>query len=243
MKPDAKPMVRGTWGRRQGGQSSHCADWNGGQRALPFSSLPPRSQGSRAPRPDNDPTSLPRLPLPAGLLIHRAPARPRDSGAPAWRAFSPRTPPQPGLPFLVSLFPTRLQSLGRLFRSGVSAVPSASAATPFEAAISGSTARFPRLEAPIPSFLARVAESPSRNAFGTLCTAGAARGRAGRRRTALPRGRAGPGPRASLRAPPRTRDPRVLGNKVEPPGSSGREDSAKARLCYGRHPDLPLPDF
>lgn len=60
--------------RRPGGQRSLCADWNRGQRALPFTSLP---LGSR--RPDNSPAGRPAS-LAAGFPVNPAPARPHDPG-------------------------------------------------------------------------------------------------------------------------------------------------------------------
>lgn len=76
-----KRAEQGPWGwgrglreRRPGGQRSLCADWNRGQRALPFTSLP---LGSR--RPDNNPAGRPAS-LAAQFPVNPAPARPHDPG-------------------------------------------------------------------------------------------------------------------------------------------------------------------
>lgn len=65
----------GAGARPLGGQSSHCADWNRGQRARPFTSLP---LGPR--RPDNEPSRLLRLPRRSVSSQPRPRPAPRPQG-------------------------------------------------------------------------------------------------------------------------------------------------------------------
>lgn len=84
MKRAEAEAVRVGWGqgeKRQGVQRSLCADWNRGQRAQPFTSLP---LGPR--RPDNEPSRLPRP-------HHRSvSSQPRSRPAPLPQGLQSRAP-------------------------------------------------------------------------------------------------------------------------------------------------------
>lgn len=194
--------VRGAGEEAEGAQRNHCAHWNRGQRALPFTSLPLGPGGwIKTPAgcpPSPCPQAFWSVPPPRrALRLQRLQPGALGEREGLWsrRDFSPRTPARPGLPFPVPQFPTRLQGLKRrLFgpdcspERGQGRLPWPSPQLPpSKAELSGSTA-------PRPAFSRRLIQA-STAAF------------TGRRRRG---GWAGSGPRAparSLLRPPQLASP------------------------------------